>query len=112
MMQHDKADDFVLGTGETHSVREFVELAFAEVGVKIDWSGSGTEEIGANAKTGDVLIRIDPRYFRPTEVDLLIADPSKAKRDLDWAATTSFADLVSEMVKSDLSLMAPEMPRG
>ena len=106
IMQHDKADDFVLGTGEMHSVREFVELAFAKTGVTLAWSGKGTDEVGKNAATGDVLVRIDPRYFRPTEVEQLLADPSKAKRDLGWETTTSFTDLVNEMVDSDMAEMA------
>jgi GDPmannose 4,6-dehydratase len=105
IVQQPKADDYVLATGETHSVREFVELAFAEVGRAVEWSGSGVEEVGRDARTGEVLVRIDPRYFRPTEVDLLIGDPSKAKRTLGWSHTTTFSELVKEMVASDLGLM-------
>ena len=103
MVQQDQPDDYVLATGETHSVREFVELAFAEVGRTISWEGEGVDEIGRDAKTGDILIKIDPRYFRPTEVDLLIGDPAKARDRLGWRHKTSFADLVKEMVSSDLA---------
>ena len=104
ILQHNVADDFVLATGETHAVREFVELAFAEVGVKIDWKGSGTDEEGIDAKSGKTVVKVDPRYFRPTEVDLLLGDPSKAKKMLGWQATTKFEKLVAEMVQADLGL--------
>ena len=104
ILQHNEADDFVLATGETHAVREFVELAFAEVGVKIDWKGSGIDEEGIDAKSGRTLVKVDPRYFRPTEVDLLLGDPSKAEKMLGWQATTKFEKLVAEMVQADLAL--------
>ena len=104
ILQHNEADDFVLATGETHAVREFVELAFAEVGVTIDWKGSGTDEEGIDAKSGKTVVKVDPRYFRPTEVDLLLGDPSKAEKMLGWQATTKFEKLVSEMVQADLAL--------
>jgi GDPmannose 4,6-dehydratase len=105
MMQQDEAEDYVIGTGETHSVREFVELAFAKTGIDIEWSGGGTDEIGTDAKSGRVLVRVDERYFRPTEVDLLLADGSKAKEKLGWVSSTSFTELVDEMVDADLKLM-------
>ena len=111
IVQQDEADDFVLATGETHSVREFVELAFAEVGREIVWQGNGADEIGSDAKTGQTLIKIDPRYFRPTEVDLLLGDPSKAFRKLGWKHSTTFRELVAEMVSSDLKLVAAEESR-
>ena len=101
IMQHDKADDFVLATGETHSVREFIELGFKHAGVAIDWSGSGVDEIGRDAATGAALVRIDPRYYRPTEVDLLLGDATKAREQLGWAPKTTFAALVREMVGAD-----------
>ena len=104
ILQHNEADDFVLATGETHAVREFVELAFAEVGVKIDWKGSGIDEEGIDTGSGKTVVKVDPRYFRPTEVDLLLGDPSKAKKMLGWQATTKFEKLVSEMVQADLAL--------
>lgn len=106
ILQQDEADDYVLATGETHSVREFIELAFAEVGRTITWSGKGVDEVGKDTKTGDVLIQIDPRYFRPTEVDLLLGDPSKARQKLGWQHTTTFHELVAEMVASDLKEVA------
>ena len=104
ILQHNVADDFVLATGETHAVREFVELAFAEVGVKIDWKGSGIDEEGFDTKSGRTVVKVDPRYFRPTEVDLLLGDPSKAEKMLGWQATTTFEKLVAEMVQADLAL--------
>ncbi len=102
MTQQEESGDYVLATGETHSVREFVELAFAETGRRIAWEGEGVEEIGRDAKTSEALVKIDPRYFRPTEVDLLIGDPSKAKAKLGWETKVTFAELVKEMVQFDL----------
>lgn len=103
MLQQDQPDDYVLATGETRTVREFVEAAFGEVDVTIEWSGQGVDEVGTDPKTGRELVRIDPRYFRPTEVELLIGDASKAKEKLGWTATVGFHELVSEMVRADLN---------
>ncbi len=105
ILQQPEADDYVLATGEAHSVREFVECAFAEVGVEIGWKGVGVEERGFDKKNGRCLIAIDPHYFRPTEVDLLLGDPSKAFETLGWKHTTTFPQLVVEMVASDLIVM-------
>ena len=105
IVQQAEADDYVLATGETHAVREFVELAFAETGRAIEWRGTGVDEEGIDAATGAVLVAVDARYFRPTEVELLLGDPSKAARVLDWRHTTPFAELVREMVAADLELM-------
>jgi GDPmannose 4,6-dehydratase len=102
MLQQDVAEDFVLATGQTQTVREFVELSFAEVGVTINWQGTGVDEKGLCAKTGKTLVEIDPRYFRPTEVDLLLGDPAKAKAKLGWTHTTSFKQLVKDMMEADL----------
>ena len=102
ILQADQPGDFVLATGETRSVREFVELAFAEVGRSIEWRGKGVEEIGVDKASGKTLVQIDPTYFRPTEVDLLIGDASKARAQLGWTPKTPFAQLVKEMVASDL----------
>ena len=104
ILQQPKADDYVLATGEAHSVREFVECAFAEVGVEIGWKGAGIDERGFDRKNGRCVIAIDPRYFRPTEVDLLLGDPSKAFKTLGWKHTTTFPQLVSDMVASDLKV--------
>ena len=98
ILQHDNGDDFVLATGRTETVRRFVELAFAQVDREIVWEGNGVDEVGKDAASGDILVRIDPRYFRPTEVDLLIGDPSKAKKLLDWEAKIGLEELVREMV--------------
>lgn len=108
ILQQDRPDDYVLATGETHSVREFVEAAFAEVGKTIEWRGAGVNEVGVNAKTGDELITIDARYFRPTEVDLLLGNPTKAREKLGWRHKVTFKELVAEMIASDLELMARE----
>jgi GDPmannose 4,6-dehydratase len=108
ILQQDTPDDYVLATGEAHSVREFVELAFSKVGRTIEWAGKGVDEVGIDAGSGDVLVRIDSRYFRPTEVDLLLGDPSKAHRVLGWKHTVTFPELVDDMLKSDLDVIANE----
>lgn len=108
ILQQDKPDDYVLATGETHSVREFVEAAFDRIGRTLVWQGQGVDEIGTDAKTGAVLVRIDHRYFRPTEVDLLLGNPAKAHRQLGWKHRTAFEDLVKEMVDADLVTVARE----
>jgi GDPmannose 4,6-dehydratase len=102
MMQQPEPDDYVLATGETHAVRDFIERAFAIVGRRIEWRGKGAEERGIDARTGSTLVQVDPRYFRPTEVDLLIGDPTKARERLGWKHSTSFDDLVAEMVEFDI----------
>ena len=109
---HDKPDDFVLATGESHSVREFVELAFTHIGRTIAWSGEGVDEQGKDAESGEVLVRIDPRYFRPTDVDNLRGDPSKAKELLGWEHRTSFSELVREMVEADFVTVKNECERN
>ena len=108
ILQQPAGDDYVLATGETHSVRSFVELAFAEAGIVITWRGKGVEEQGLDAATGKVLVEVDPRYFRPTEVDLLIGDPTKAHTVLGWRHKVSFADLVAEMVREDIAALSKE----
>jgi GDPmannose 4,6-dehydratase len=108
IVQQAKPDDYVLATGETHSVREFVEKAFAIVGKQIVWRGHGVEEKGFDAASGRQLVEIDPEYFRPTEVELLIGDPSKARSRLGWRHKISFEQLVAEMVQSDLKLVESE----
>lgn len=111
IVQQDESDDYVLATGETHSVRSFVEYAFAEIGRSIEWQGSGVDEKGLDAKSGAVLVEIDPRYFRPTEVELLLGDPTKAREKLGWSHTTVFSDMVKEMVAEDLKLLRNENRR-
>ena len=108
MTQQDQPDDYVLATGETHSVREFVECAFAETGITIEWRGKGVDEKGHDAASGKLLVEIDPRYFRPTEVDLLIGNPAKAHRKLGWKHETGFAALVTEMVHADMAGIVQE----
>ena len=117
ILQQNDPDDYVLATGETHSVREFVELAFKEIGVEIEWKGQGVAEKGVvsalssdvNLKKGDVVIEIDPRYFRPTEVDILLGDASKARKQLGWEPKHTFEELVKEMVHADLELARKEV---
>lgn len=108
MLQQPSPGDYVLATGESHSVREFVEKAFAAVGRKIEWKGKDTDEIGYQANTDQSLVRIDPVYFRPTEVDLLRGDASKARAKLGWSHKTQFSELVNEMVTADLQLLKTE----
>lgn len=103
MLQHDEPDDFVLATGETHSVREFVEKAFKFVNIHIIWEGEGVNEVGKCSNTGKVYVKIDKKYFRPCEVDLLIGNPSKAKNVLDWESKISFDKIVEDMVQYDLN---------
>jgi GDPmannose 4,6-dehydratase len=105
MLQQDVPDDYVLATGKTTEVRQFVEWAFKDVGIDIEWKGTGVDEIGCDAATGDILVEIDPRYFRPTEVELLLGDPAKAKDKLGWVHDTSVRELVTEMVREDCKLM-------
>ena len=112
ILQQDKPDDYVLATGEMHSVREFIERAFAEVGRSIAWRGKGVDEEGLDDKNGDVLVKVDPRYFRPTEVDLLLGDPSKARTGLGWKHEITFPMLVKEMMAADLRKVSEEGPRN
>ncbi len=112
MLQQDEPDDYVLATGETTPVRDFVTMAFAEVGIELGWRGAGVEEQAVDVATGRVLVEVDPRYFRPTEVDLLIGDPSKARRKLGWKHETGIKDLCAEMVREDLKVVERERRRG
>ena len=105
MLQHNQADDFVIATGQTHSVREFVELAFAYVGIQIGWQGEGLNEVGYDISTGKKLVLVDPKYFRPAEVDFLIGDASKAHEILGWYPKITFSELVSEMMLCELENM-------
>ena len=104
MLQIDKADDYVLATNKTIEVREFVSLAFKELDIEIEWTGEGVNEVGTNKANGQVLVKVDPKYFRPTEVDLLIGDATKAKNELGWEPTHTVETLVKDMVQSDLAL--------
>lgn len=112
MLQQETPDDYVLATGEAHTVREFVEMAFLQVGRHIEWKGKGLDEVGIETSTGEAMVKIDSRYFRPTEVDTLLGDPSKAHRVLEWKHSVTFPELVSEMVSSDLMVIAKELQIG
>jgi GDPmannose 4,6-dehydratase len=111
IVQHDVGDDFVLATGETHTVRSFVEAAFKAVDIGVEWKGTGVDEKGYEVGTGKVLIEVDPAYFRPTEVELLIGNPTKAREKLGWTYTTTLSEMVSEMVASDLAVVKLEKDR-
>jgi GDPmannose 4,6-dehydratase len=102
ILQQDRAEDFVIATGKTTKVRDFVSEAFKEIGIEIEWQGSGVEEKGIDKATGKILVEVDPRYFRPTEVELLLGDPSKARAKLGWEPKTTLSELVSMMVQEDL----------
>ncbi|MGH8584315.1 MAG: GDP-mannose 4,6-dehydratase [Gammaproteobacteria bacterium] len=102
MLQQAEPDDYIIATGIQSSVRDFVDAAFAEIGVRLDWQGTGVHELGVDSKTGTVRVEVDPRYFRPTEVDSLLGDPTKARRILGWKAETKLEQMVSEMVREDL----------
>ncbi len=106
VVQHFEGDDYVLATGDTHTVREFVELAFRQIDRNIVWDGEGIAEVGRCEKSGDILVQVDPRFFRPTEVDLLVGDPTKARTTLGWRHTVDFPGLVAEMVAADLEYAA------
>ena len=112
ILQQDGPDDYVLATGEAHSVREFVEIAFRHSGIEIAWRRQGVEETGVDAQSGRLLVEVDPRYFRPTEVDALLGDPSKAREELGWQHTTNFQDLVREMIEVDRAAIAREHNTG
>lgn len=101
MLQQDKPEDYVIATGESHSVREFVELAFKELGIEIEWQGHGVNEYGTNKATGDVIVKIDPQYYRPSEVNFLLGKAEKAEKNLGWKPTTSFKELIKIMIESD-----------
>ncbi|MCB0273135.1 MAG: GDP-mannose 4,6-dehydratase, partial [Bdellovibrionales bacterium] len=104
MLQLDKPKNFVIATGENHTIKEFLDLSFKEVGIPLEWKGTGIDEVGVNAKTGEVIVSIDPYYFRPTEVETLLGDTTKAKKELGWQAKVSFTELVKRMVRHDLAL--------
>lgn len=111
IVQHDEPDDFVLATGKSYKVRDFIELSFKEIDIAIEWKGEGLEEVGLDRETGRLLVEIDPIYFRPAEVESLIGDASKAREKLGWEPQRSFQDLVSEMVRHDLTSVIEELGR-
>ena len=108
MLQQESPDDYVLATGETYSVRQFIEAAFDELDISVEWKSNGVDEYGVDQKTGKIIVKVDPNYYRPLEVDELIGDPQKAKNELGWQAKTKFKDLVSIMVKSDFNKLKPK----
>jgi len=109
MLQVDEPEDFVLATNETHTVREFSTLAFAEVGIEVEWKGEGVDEVGVNKATGEEIVKVDPKYFRPTEVDLLIGDYTKAKTILGWEPKCTFRELIRDMVAADLQIVERDL---
>ncbi|MCM1244878.1 MAG: GDP-mannose 4,6-dehydratase [Roseburia sp.] len=109
MLQQEKADDYVVATGETRTVREFVELAFGHVGIDVEWKGEGVDEIGVDKATGKTIVKVNPKFFRPAEVDVLLGDPAKAEKTLGWKRDISFSQLVERMVKNDMALVEKEI---
>jgi len=109
MLQQNEADDYVIATNETRTVREFVEIAFGHVGIEVEWSGTGVDEIGKDKATGKVIVKINPVFFRPAEVDILLGDASKAEKALGWIREIPFAELVERMVMNDMKLVAREI---
>ena len=109
LLQQDHADDYVIATNETRTVREFVEVAFGHVGMEIEWSGEGVDEIGKDKATGKVVVKVNPKFFRPAEVDILLGNPEKAEKELGWKREISFSQLVERMVKNDLALVEKEI---
>ena len=109
MLQQEKPDDYVVATGETRTVREFVDTAFARLGMELEWKGSGVDEIGIEKATGKTLVKVNPKFFRPAEVELLLGDPSKAEKTLGWERKISFAELVARMVDHDYALVQQEI---
>ena len=105
MLQQDKPRDYVIASHETHTVREFVELSFYTLGFDIKWSGEGVDEIGTDVATGKLLVKVNPKFYRPAEVDLLLGNPERAERELGWTREISFSELVERMVKNDLALL-------
>ncbi len=112
MLQQERPEDFVIATGETHTVREFIELVYRELGMDIEWHGSNENEYGIDSNTGKIVVKVDPRYFRPTEVDLLLGNADKAKKILKWSPKTTFHELVKLMVNSDMELLSNHPSSG
>lgn len=109
MLQQDKPDDYVVASGETRTVREFVETAFSHVGITVEWHGEGVDEIGINKATGKTIVKVNPKFFRPAEVDILLGNPEKAEKTLGWRREISFSQLVERMVKNDLAIVKNEI---
>lgn len=109
MLQQDKPDDYVIATNETRTVREFVETAFGHVGIEIEWKGEGVDEIGIDKATGKTIVKVNPKFFRPAEVDILLGNPAKAESVLGWKREISFAELVKRMVENDMKRVGEEI---
>ena len=109
LLQQDHADDYVIATNETRTVREFVEVAFGHVGIEIEWEGTGVDEIGKDKATGKTIVKVNPQFFRPAEVDILLGNPAKAEKELGWKREISFSQLVERMVQNDLALVEKEI---
>ena len=109
LLQQDHADDYVIATNETRTVREFVEVAFGHVGIEIEWEGTGVDEIGKDKATGKTIVKVNPKFFRPAELNILLGNPAKAEKELGWKREISFSQLVERMVKNDLALVEKEI---
>ena len=109
MLQQDEADDYVIATNETRTVREFVEIAFSHVGIEVEWSGTGVDEVGRDKATGKIIVKVNPKFFRPAEVDILLANPAKAEPKLGWVREIPFSELVKRMIENDMKLVEKEI---
>jgi GDPmannose 4,6-dehydratase len=109
MLQQDTPDDYVVATGQTRTVREFVDIAFKAAGIELEWNGTGIDEIAINKANGKTVVKVNPKFFRPAEVDILLGDPTKAETKLGWKREIPFAELVTRMVKNDLELTEKEI---
>ena len=109
MLQQDEADDYVIATNETRTVREFVEIAFSHVGIEVEWSGTGVDEVGRDKATGKVIVKVNPKFFRPAEVDILLGNPAKAEAKLGWVREIPFSELVKRMIENDMKLVEKEI---
>ena len=109
MLQQDHADDYVIATNETRTVREFVEIAFSKVGIELEWSGKGIDEVGKNRADGKILVKVNKEFFRPAEVEILLGDPAKAEKELGWKREICFNELVERMVNHDMELVKREI---
>jgi GDPmannose 4,6-dehydratase len=109
MLQQDEADDYVIATNETRTVREFVEIAFSHVGIEVEWSGTGVDEVGRDKATGKIIVKVNPKFFRPAEVDILLGNPAKAEAKLGWVREIPFSELVKRMIENDMKLVEKEI---
>ena len=109
MLQQEQADDYVIATNETRTVREFVETAFSHVNIEVEWKGTGVDEVGIDKATGKTIVRVNPKFFRPAEVEVLLGNPEKAEKKLSWEREISFSELIKRMIDNDMNLVEKEI---